>query len=59
MGKARTTRGEMRVSYRIFVGNPMSRDHLGNLRLCDRSESNVEICLSEIRCDVLNWSGLN
>jgi hypothetical protein len=35
------------------------RDHLGDLRLCDMAESNVEICLRAIRCGVLNWTGLN
>jgi hypothetical protein len=54
-----TATGEMRITYRIFIGNPISKDHLGDLRLCDRSESNAEICLREILYGVLNWIGLN
>jgi len=43
--------GERRGVYRILVGKPYPRDHLG------RWEDNIKMNLQEVKCGV--WTGLS
>jgi hypothetical protein len=56
MGRACSTNGEKRNSYRILVGKPEGKRPVGRPRI--RWVDNIKIDLREFGCDGMDWMNL-
>jgi hypothetical protein len=57
MGRARSTNGEKRNAYRMWIGKSEGKRLLGRPRR--RSEDNIKIDLRELGWGIMGWYGLD
>jgi len=57
MGRACSSYGERRGTYRVLVGKPEGKRPLGRPRR--RWEDNINMDLEEVGCEVMDWIDLS